>query len=571
MAPPHTPTVKTQPSKSQPSKSQQSSSPSPTTPKRSSGAGLKNRQSSKKSESSNDNKKHVGTEVLDSLKEITDGKGYFPTNFRPGINPAVYRNPLLSKSVSTVLSFTSVVLHFYALYYLSEVYEEIKDKPDAEVPDYVVYAIPLFLISISTEICYDYFFQLGLYRKNDAISSISSGSVQTLSHKLAAQVFGLMPYVWVYENYGIRHPLFQSGPIAWWSLFLGVDFCYYWVHRTGHTMNLFWAMHGVHHASEEYNLTSALRQSVLHGWLNWAFYIPLAFFYPPKLFLLHSQFNLLYQFWIHTQTIRKMGPLEYILNTPSQHRVHHGRNAYCIDKNYGGTLCIFDRLFGTFQDEIEEIPICYGLTHSLHTFDPIAANYKLLANIWESMKKISNPFKKLFACWYGPGWIPGTFPPKEFPIPPCTRHTHHKYNTQLSAGLSRYIVLEFLVCLIFSTLVLAYPSNGPHILFVSVFNVYILFSLYSFGCLSDRAPGALVIELTRLSLGVVFLWYAQTLFQDDISLWRTLGTIAFVVSGYAIYQFREELRMPWKKVELGFDDNDSAVEEAKQIKEAKRQ
>ena len=130
-------------------------------------------------------------------------------------------------------------------------------------------------------------------------------------------------------------------------------------------------MHGVHHSSEAYNLTTALRQSSLHFSVGWLYYIPFALFFPPPLYFMHDQFNLLYQYWIHTQVVGKLGPLEYILNTPSQHRVHHGqycaimyqhilirctgRNAYCIDKNYGGTLCIFDRLFGTYQEEIEEV------------------------------------------------------------------------------------------------------------------------------------------------------------------------------------------------------------------------
>jgi len=530
--------------------------------------GLSQRQSSKKSTSPLNDAKAV-TEGFDSVKEVTDGKGYFPTNFRLGIDHAIYKNVLLSKPVSTILSFLSLVLHGYALYYLSQVYEEIKNEPGSSVPDYVLYSIPIFVVSILCEIAYDYYYKLGLYRSNDAISSVSSGSVYTLSYKLAQQVCGYMPYAYVYENYAFKYPLFQSGPLAWWTLFLGVDFCYYWVHRTGHTMNLFWAMHGVHHCSEEYNLTCALRQSMIHGWFNWAYYIPLAFFFPPKLFFLHSQFNLLYQFWLHTQVIRKLGPLEYILNSPSQHRVHHGRNAYCIDKNYGGTLCIFDRLFGTFQEEIEEVPICYGLTHPVHTFNPVAPNYKLLGNVYESMKKISNPLYKLLACWNGPGWIPDTYPAQEYPIPPATRHTHHKYNPQLSRGLSTYILLEFIVVVVFSTIILAYPTDGPHILFITALNVYMIFSLYAFGSLSDRAPGALTAELTRLALGAIFLWFSSNLFQD-MHVWRTIGLIALVLSGAIIFQFRDELAVPWRKFELGYDDKDAQAEEAQQIKQSKR-
>src|SRR3989338_6177836 len=169
-------------------------------------------------------------------------------------------------------------------------------------------------------------------------------------------------YNWVYSHYRLTGEMFEEPNIlAWWFMFVAVDFCYYWVHRTGHTVRALWSCHSIHHSSEFYNLTTALRQSTFHGWVNWIYYIPLALFFPPTLFLYHSQFNLLYQFWIHTETIPKLGFLEYFLNTPSQHRVHHGRGIWAIDKNYGGTLCIFDRLFGTFQEEPDDEPVVYGL------------------------------------------------------------------------------------------------------------------------------------------------------------------------------------------------------------------
>ncbi len=136
-------------------------------------------------------------------------------------------------------------------------------------------------------------------------------------------------------------------------------------------VNLFWATHQTHHSSESYNLSTALRQGVLQPYFSWAFYLPLAFFVPPQIFLIHAQMNLLYQFWIHTDIISKLGPFEYILNTPSHHRVHHGRNPYCIDKNYGGVLIIWDRLFGTFAAERENEEIAYGLIHPINTFDPL--------------------------------------------------------------------------------------------------------------------------------------------------------------------------------------------------------
>ncbi len=136
-------------------------------------------------------------------------------------------------------------------------------------------------------------------------------------------------------------------------------------------VNLFWATHQTHHSAEDYNLSTALRQGVLQIYVSWIFYLPLAFFIPPQIFLIHSQMNLLYQFWIHTDIISNLGPFEYILNTPSHHRVHHGRNPYCIDKNYAGVFIIWDRLFGTFAAERDNEQIAYGLIHPINTFDPL--------------------------------------------------------------------------------------------------------------------------------------------------------------------------------------------------------
>jgi alkylglycerol monooxygenase len=135
-------------------------------------------------------------------------------------------------------------------------------------------------------------------------------------------------------------------------------------------INFFWAKHQVHHSSEHYNLTTALRQSVFQGWLAWPFYLPMAFFVPPSIFLIHQQFNLLYQFWIHTELVDSIGPLEYVLNTPKHHRIHHGSNRYCLDKNYAGVLIIWDRMFGTFAEEREGEKIVYGLVEDIKSFNP---------------------------------------------------------------------------------------------------------------------------------------------------------------------------------------------------------
>ena len=144
-----------------------------------------------------------------------------------------------------------------------------------------------------------------------------------------------------------------------------------YVSRPFTEVHFLWSHHQVHHSSEEFNLAVGLRQSVFQHWCNFMFYLPLAFFIPPSHFIAHNQFNLIYQLWIHTTVIDDLGPLEFIFNTPKHHRVHHGCNLYCLDKNYGGVLIIWDRLFGTFMEERNKDEIIYGLVVSPRSFNPL--------------------------------------------------------------------------------------------------------------------------------------------------------------------------------------------------------
>ncbi|KAM5204206.1 alkylglycerol monooxygenase isoform 3-T3 [Hipposideros larvatus] len=236
-----------------------------------------------------------------------------------------------------------------------------------EVPDYVKKATPFFISLILLELVISWIHKgKPSGRLDDALTSISAGVLSRLP-SLFSRSIELTSYIYVWENYRFLSLPWDS-PWTWYLTFLGVDFGYYWFHRMAHEVNIMWAGHQTHHSSEDYNLSTALRQSVLQIYTSWIFYTPLALFIPPSVYAVHLQFNLLYQFWIHTEVVDKLGPLELILNTPSHHRVHHGRNRYCIDKNYGGTLIIWDKIFGTFEAENEKV--VYGLTHPINTFEP---------------------------------------------------------------------------------------------------------------------------------------------------------------------------------------------------------
>ncbi len=194
---------------------------------------------------------------------------------------------------------------------------------------------------------------------------------------------------------------------VWVLCFIGVDFFYYWFHRASHRVAAIWATHVVHHQSEDYNLAVALRQSALQPAFSWAFYLPLAFIgFPPPMFALLLSINVLYQFWIHTKLIGKLGPLEWILNTPSHHRVHHGSDPKYLDKNHAGTLIIWDRMFGTFQEEEE--PPTYGITKPLRSWNPIWANVHFWVDLYKLAQETPS-FKDRLLIWVRPpGWRPSS-------------------------------------------------------------------------------------------------------------------------------------------------------------------
>jgi len=194
----------------------------------------------------------------------------------------------------------------------------------------------------------------------------------------------------------------------WLSLYLLVDLAYYWAHRYSHEINLFWGGHVVHHQSEDYNLSVALRQSSFQVVWTFAFSLPIAILgYDTKDFVYVSALNTLYQFWIHTEVVRRLpGPLERLLNTPSHHRVHHGKNLAYLDRNHGGVLIVWDRLFGTFAAEDEREPVRYGITHDIQTFNPLRVAVHELVAMARDVRRAGSLRAVLGYLFAPPGWSP---------------------------------------------------------------------------------------------------------------------------------------------------------------------
>ncbi|PHR69266.1 MAG: C-5 sterol desaturase [Lutibacter sp.] len=253
-----------------------------------------------------------------------------------------------------------------------------------ELPNLILYAIPFFVITLLIEGFIIVKHSPKTYATKDAITSILTGLIgNVIIGNLITKIIPLFIFTYIWQYYR-----FTTIPFAWWSwllIFFLEDFAYYWNHRIGHRSRVFWASHIVHHSSEKYNLSTALRQTWTGGFYGFIFWTWLALlgFHPVMIFAQMS-ISLIYQYWIHTELINKMPKwFEVVFNTPSHHRVHHGTNPLYLDKNYAGILIIWDRLFGTFQAELEEEKVVYGLTTNIKTYNIL----KIAFNEWIALFK----------------------------------------------------------------------------------------------------------------------------------------------------------------------------------------
>lgn len=386
----------------------------------------------------------------------------------------------------------------------------------------IALSIPIFFILILIELSYSFYKKLGYYRLNDSISNLSQGTGQQLLDIFmkASLFFG---YTYIYTNW--RFFTIQTTWIVAILLFIGVDFFYYWFHRMSHQVNALWAAHIVHHQSEEYNLTVALRQSWIQGWFSWVFYLPLAFLgFNPILFLTISSLVTLYQFWIHTKAIKHLGFLEYILNTPSHHRVHHGSNPKYIDKNHAGTLIIWDKMFGTFQKEEEEV--VYGITKPLASWNPIWANLHYWNELLASAKKASSFKDKVKIFIMPPGWQPAELGGRQY-APDISIDSYVKYNPDYSNKTAIYIIVQFLTGLIGGSLLIFYNANLlPYQLITGA--VYVIITLVSCGAFLDGKIWVKYFEAIRIIGLLVFF----TIFNLEAYLIYGLIGVALLLIWY---------------------------------------
>ncbi len=259
-----------------------------------------------------------------------------------------------------------------------------------------VIAIPIFALLIAVEAYLVIRENRENFDRKDTWSNIFIGFMSVAWGALFGLVTSLI-YLWAYELAPYKMPM--NALWAWVILLFVDDFAYYWFHRISHEVRFFWNFHVVHHSSNQYNLSVAVRQSWFSGIAHWIFYLPIAFLgFPLWAFATMHGLNLIYQFWIHTKLVGKLGLLEKILNTPSHHRVHHGVNNQYLDKNYAGIFIVWDRMFGTFVEESEEVR--YGIIKPLSSYNPMWINTHGWAETWEAMKTKRTIFGKM-RCLFG--------------------------------------------------------------------------------------------------------------------------------------------------------------------------
>jgi alkylglycerol monooxygenase len=335
-----------------------------------------------------------------------------------------------------------------------------------------------------------------VYRLGDSISSVGLGAISQIVG-LYAKLISLGVYVLTYEACA----LWSLPSDSLWVWLLGLllyDFLYYWHHRLGHEVALFWAAHVVHHQSEDFNLGTALRQSSSTFLVGWIFYLPMAVLgFPPLVFV--ALIDLLYQYWIHTEQIGRLGWFDRVFASPSNHRVHHGVNERYLDKNYGGILILWDRLFGTFEDERDDDPVVYGTRKPLRSHDPIWANLEVYATLARDSWRTRRWADKLLLWLKPPGWQPADLAAAQ-PHPAFDLKSVRKYDPALVPLATIYAGLLFALLIAAGTHVLALDGAAPLADLPKVggpaYALWVVLSLWALGRWTEgRAHSAPILAL----------------------------------------------------------------------------
>jgi len=412
----------------------------------------------------------------------------------------------------------------------------------------LLYAIPFFILLLVIEISYGHFVKKQTYKVLDTVSSISSGLTNIVKDSLGLALV-VVSYPFLYEHLAVT--TIKATWLVWLLAFITIDFAGYWNHRLSHKINIFWNQHVIHHSSEEFNLSCALRQPIsnLIGYFS-ILLIPAALLgVPYKVIAILAPVHLFAQFWYHTKHIGKMGWLEYVIVTPSQHRVHHAINPEYIDKNLGQILSVWDRLFGTFQEELDEVPPQFGILKPANTWNPIYINFQHVAQLFKDAWRTSSYFDKI-RIWFMPtGWRPKDVVTK-YPVTIIEDvYNFKRYDTPATFSFQLYIILQMLMHLVL-LLFMFYNYSAIGFQGLLAYGAFLFFGIFSYTLLMDGNTYAKYLEFFRALLGVSFIsitgnWFGLNQFipyGSYLILFYFLGS-----AGAALYFSRTKILGRLKK------------------------
>ena len=405
----------------------------------------------------------------------------------------------------------------------------------------LLYAIPFFIGLVIFEIGYGHFIKKQMHKPMDTISSLSSGLTNIIKDSLGL-VLIIVSYPFLLEHLAVFE--IEATWLVYVIAFICIDFASYWNHRLSHKINFFWNQHVIHHSSEEFNLACALRQSIsnLLGYFS-ILLIPAAFLgVPHEVIAPLAPIHLFAQFWYHTKHFGKLGFLEYIIVTPSQHRVHHAINKEYIDKNLAAIFCIWDRAFGTFQEELDDVPPVYGVLKPVNTWNPILINFQ---HIWRLIKDawLTNNWLDKLKIWFMPtGWRPKDVAEK-FPITIIEDpYSQKKYDLNPSKALIYWSIFQLITTTILMLFMFYNYSNidTPNLLF---YGLIIFLGIYGYTSLMDNSKTSLLAETLFCGLGIYIILTTNDWFglSEFISFGSYLMLIYFIISIIGTLYFTSKL------------------------------
>ncbi|MFV7234811.1 sterol desaturase family protein [Flavobacterium sp. ZB4R12] len=390
----------------------------------------------------------------------------------------------------------------------------------------LVFVMPIFLILIIIEKTYGHYKGENTSPNMDSVSSVSSGMVNSVKDVLGLSIT-LISYDWIVSKIALFH--LEATTLAYLIGFIAIDFYGYWSHRFSHQINFLWNKHAIHHSSEEFNLACALRQPISSFVNLFTFLlIPAALFgVPSKVIAVTLPIHLFLQFWYHTKHIKKIGFLENILVSPSHHRVHHAINSEYMDKNHSQIFIIWDKLFGTFQEELETVPPVFGITRPAQTWNPIRINFQHLWLMITDAWRAEN-WKDKFAIWFKPtGWRPENFEEK-YPVHKIKNvYDFEKYGTQHSKKLMIWSMVQAIITLLF----ISYLYNSIAIIGlpnVFIYGAFIFVTVYSYTELMDARKISILWEILRFAFGIAIIAYLG----DWFSMNQLFPLANYIIIGY---------------------------------------